>query len=124
MVMSFMKGPKIQDWVRVQMRSLNDKVDPHKRGLSESDKTLWDEFQRDFVNSFTDTAMTQEAYNKLKNLKMIRDDLDTYISTHDSLVLQARWAPNSDAAIESFCNGLKRQLHLSILKRDMVPTML
>src|SRR6266699_3960725 len=85
MAMSFMKGPKIQDWVRAQMRALDDKVDPQKRGLSKSDETLWDEFQRDFVNSFTDTAMTQEAYNKLKTLKMTGDDLDTYIATHDSL---------------------------------------
>ena len=87
MVMSFMKGPKIQDWVRAQMRALDDKVDPQKRGLSESDETLWDKFQRDFMNSFTDTAMTQEAYNKLKTLKMTGDDLDMYIATHDSLVL-------------------------------------
>ncbi len=58
MAMSFMKGPKVQDWVRAQMRALDDKVDPCKRGLSEGDKTLWDEFNRDFVNSFTNTAMT------------------------------------------------------------------
>ncbi len=87
MAMSFMKGPKVQDWVRAQMRVLDDKVDPRKRGLPESDETLWDEFNRDFVNSFTDTAMTQEAYNKLKTLKMNGDDLDTYIATHESLVL-------------------------------------
>ena len=68
--------------------------------------------------------MTQEAYNKLKTLKMTGDDLDTYIATHDSLVLWAGWAPDGDAAIESFWNGLKRQLHLSILRRDMVPTIL
>jgi len=124
MAMSFMKGPKVQDWVRAQMRALDDKVDPHKRGLSEGDETLWDEFNRDFVNSFTDTAMTQEAYNKLKTLKMNGDDLDTYIATHESLVLRAGWAPNGDAAIESFCNGLKKPLHLSVLKRDAVPTTL
>src|SRR6266700_3376198 len=64
------------------MRALDDKVNPQKRGLSESDETLWDEFNRDFVNSFTDNAMTQEAYNKLKTL------------------------------------------HLSVLKRDVVPTTL
>jgi len=40
MAMSFMKGPKIQDWVRAQMRGLDDKVDPNKRGLFESDETL------------------------------------------------------------------------------------
>ncbi|HYT46092.1 MAG TPA: hypothetical protein VEP90_27435, partial [Methylomirabilota bacterium] len=124
MAMSFIKGPKIQDWVRAQMRALNNKVDPQKRGLFKSDETLWDEFQRDFINSFTDTIMTQKAYNKLKTLKMIEDDLDTYIATHNSLVLRARWASNGDAAIESFRNGLKRQLHLSILRRDAVPTTL
>ena len=43
MAMSFMKGPKVQDWVRAQMRALDDKVDPQKRGLSEGDETLWDE---------------------------------------------------------------------------------
>ena len=124
MAMSFMKGPKVQDWVRAQMRALDDKVDPCKRGLSEGDKTLWDEFNRDFVNSFTDTTMTQEAYNKPKTLKMNEDDLDTYIATHESLVLRAGWAPDGDAAIESFRNGLKKPLHLSVLKRDAVPTTL
>ncbi len=52
--------------------------------------------------------MTQKAYNKLKNLKMTGDDLDMYIATHNSLVLQARWTQNGDAIIESFYNGLKR----------------
>ncbi len=71
-----------------------------------------------------DTTMTQEAYNKLKTLKMTEDDLDTYIATHDSLVLQAGWALDGDATIESFQNGLKQQLHLSILRMDAVPTTL
>jgi len=51
--------------------------------------------------------MTQEAYNKLKTLKMTGDDLDMYITTYDSLVLRAGWALDGDAAIESFRNGLK-----------------
>jgi len=106
------------------MRALDDKVDPRKRGLSKGDETLWDEFNRDFVNSFTNTTMTQEAYNKLKTLKMNGDDLNTYIATHKSLVLRAGWAPDGDTAIESFHNSLKKPLHLSILKRDAVPTTL
>ncbi len=124
MAMSFMKGPKIQDWVRAQMRALDNKVNSTKWGLSESDEALWDEFQRDFINSFTNTMMTQEAYNKLKSLKMVGEDLDTYITTHNSLVLWAGWTQDSDAAIESFHNGLKQQLHLSVLRRDVVPTTL
>jgi len=28
MAMSFMKGPKVQNWIRAQMRALDDKVDP------------------------------------------------------------------------------------------------
>ena len=52
------------------------------------------------------------------------DDLDTYIATHKSLVLRAGWALDGDAAIESFRNGLKKPLHLSVLKRDTVPTTL
>jgi len=52
------------------------------------------------------------------------DDLDTYIATHKSLVLRAGWAPDGDITIESFCNGLKKPLHLSVLKRDTVPTTL
>ena len=68
--------------------------------------------------------MTQEAYNKLKTLKMNGDDLDTYIATHESLVLRTGWAPDGDTTIESFHNSLKKPLHLSILKRDAVPTTL
>jgi len=40
MAMFFIKGPKIQDWVRAQMKVLDNKVNPNKRGLSESDRTL------------------------------------------------------------------------------------
>ncbi|SRR6266566_3573842 len=103
------------------MRELDNKVNSKRRGLFKSDKILWDEFQAAFIIAFTDITMTQEAYNKLKSLEIVGDDLNMYIATHDSLVLWAEWTQDGNAAIKSFCNELKRQLHLSVLKKDKVP---
>jgi hypothetical protein len=86
------------------------------RGLDPFDKTLWMEFIKNFNRAFTDTTMAQNAFIKLKTLKMTRDNLNMYIATHESLILQAGWDPNGDEAAESFHYGLKDGLHTSIIK--------
>jgi hypothetical protein len=53
---------------------------------------------------------------------MTRNDLDIYIATYKSLILQARWDPNGDKATESFYYGLKNGLCTLIIKNHtLVP---
>jgi hypothetical protein len=120
MALSFMKGTKIRDWVKSQMAILDDKVE--NKGIPYDSEALWAEFEAAFIRAFTNSTRAQDAYTKLKELKMNNEDLDTYISTHGNLVLRAGWAEDGDAAIEAFRDGLKRPLHLAILRRDNIPS--
>ena len=119
MAISFMNGPKVQDWTRAQVKKLDYTVETLR--VDPQSESLWRNFRDDFMKAFTDTTQKQDAYTKLKNLKMEKDDLDTYIATHENLVNLAKWDLEDNGSIEAFKNGLKRQLCLAILKRDDTP---
>jgi hypothetical protein len=76
MAISFMNGPKIQDWTRAQVKKLDYAVET--LGVDPQSETLWKNFHDDFLKAYTDTTQKQDAFTKLKNLKMEKDDLDTY----------------------------------------------
>ena len=111
-----MNGPKVQDWTRAQVKKLDYTVETLEE--DPQSESLWRNFWDDFMKAFTDTMWKQDAYTKLKNLKMEKDDLDTYIATHKNLVNLAEWDLEDNRSIEAFKNGLKRQLCLAILKQD------
>ena len=119
MAISFINGPKVQDWTTAQVKKLNYAVET--LGEDPQSESLWRNFWDDFIKAFTDTTQKQNAYTKLKNLKMEKDDLDTYIVTHENLVNLAEWDLEDNRSIEAFKNGLKRQLCLAILKQDNTP---
>ena len=75
-------------------------------------------FEHDFKKVFTDTTQKQDAYIKLKELKMEGDDLQTYTAKHEALVHRAGWDLKGEAAMETFKNGLKRQLGLAVLRNS------
>jgi hypothetical protein len=116
MALSFIKGEKVKNWVRGQMVAIDKKTMASGRDLDPSNETLWMKFMEDFDRAFTDTTQAQDALTKLKTLKMTGDDLDSYMATHESLVLHAGWDLNGDGAAESFRHGLKDGLHISIIK--------
>jgi hypothetical protein len=87
MAISFMKGKKVWDWMRNQVKLLDDRVD--RQGVVPEYEGLWNEFEKDFNRAFTDTTSKQDAYVKLKTLKMEGDKLDNYIAAHENLVLHA-----------------------------------
>jgi hypothetical protein len=124
MAISFIKGPNVRDWARAQVEELEYKIDPVGRNMQPAEETIWKEFKRNFLDAFTDTTSKQDAYLKVKNLKMNNDDLDSYIATHRNLVLRAGWDQDGEAALESFKNGLKQQLHLAIIRHDNTPNSL
>ena len=74
--------------------------------------------EHNFKKAFTDTTQKQDAYIKLKELKMEGDDLQTYAAKHEALVHHARWDLKGEAAMETFKNGLKRQLGLDVLRNS------
>jgi Retrotransposon gag protein len=72
-----------------------------------SDKTLWSEFKTAFTTAFTDTVKKEDAYNKLKNLRIKENNLDTYIITFNLLARKAGWDLDNKGTIDAFYIGLQ-----------------
>jgi hypothetical protein len=122
MALSFIKGPNVKDWTRAQRRDLEHKVNVNHRNVRPYEEVLWREFEQDFMRMFTDSTSQQDAYNRLKNLTMTNDDLDSYINAHRNLIARVGWNLEGDGSVEKFRSGLKRQLHLAILRQGTLPT--
>jgi Retrotransposon gag protein len=83
--LSLIRGPKVNNWVDEQLKDLELKV----RTMPRSDETLWTNFETAFADAFTDTAKREDAYQKLKHLKMKDELVDDYIMTFNSLAAKA-----------------------------------
>jgi hypothetical protein len=114
LALSYCKGERVQDWVDVQMALLDTNTNRHGKDV----ERLRESFYQDFESTFISTTQQQNAYAKLKNLHMEKDDLDGYITMHSTLVTRIRWELDGDAAVETFREGLIKPFHLAILNRD------
>jgi Retrotransposon gag protein len=102
MALSLIQGPKVDNWVDEQLKELEQKVCMTPR----SDETLWTEFEAAFTSTFTNTAKKEDAYQKLKHLKMKDELVDDYITAFNSLAAKAGWELSNAGTIDAFCFGL------------------
>ena len=77
LAISFIRGPQIDDWAKEQKDELKTKLLP-PQNIAQMDEVLWTEFETRFHTAFTDTAKEQQAYQKLLDLQMSGNDIDTY----------------------------------------------
>ena len=97
-----MKGPKINDWVRLMIEQTALRVNGNANNVppilpvnNRDDQDLWIWFVRAFRTAFTDTTRSEDALSKLLAIKMQGEDLDTYIATFDHLRDVAQWERDS-----------------------------
>jgi hypothetical protein len=64
---------------------------------------------------FTNTAKKEDAYQKLKYLKMKDELIDDYIMVFNSLATKVGWELSNEGTIDTFCLGL----HLGTLNAIM-----
>jgi Retrotransposon gag protein len=100
--LSLIRGLKVDNWVDEQLNDLELKI----RMTPQSDETLWTEFEAAFTDAFTDTAKKEDAYQKLKHLRMKDELLDDYIMTFNSLAAKAGWELSNEGTINAFHSGL------------------
>jgi Retrotransposon gag protein len=100
--LSLIRGPKVDDWVDKQLKELEQKVCTTPR----SDEALWTDFEAAFTNAFTDTAKKEDAYQKLKHLKMKDKLVNDYITMFNSLAAKAGWELSNASTIDAFRSGL------------------
>ena len=124
LALSFIVGPKVDDWNMAQLWALKDKVTRAHQPLQRTNEALWTEFEVDFQSAFTDTTKEQDAYNKLMALRMQGNDVDSYIASFNNLVKHSGWSLTDRGALEKFKHGLPQRIALCIMYRDMPPTTL
>jgi Retrotransposon gag protein len=100
--LSLVRGLKVDDWVDEQLKELEQKI----WMTPKSDKTLWTEFEAAFTSAFTDTTKKEDAYQKLKHLKMKDELVDDYITAFNSLASKAGWELSNAGTIDAFCARL------------------
>jgi Retrotransposon gag protein len=86
-----------------------------------SDETLWTEFKVAFSTTFTDTAKKEDAYQKLKHLKMKDKLVDDYITAFNSLAAKVGWELGNARTIDAFRSGLRPGTLNAIMNRDVWP---
>jgi Retrotransposon gag protein len=89
--------------------------------MPQSDETLWTDFETAFMDAFTDTAKKEDAYQKLKHLKMKDKLVDDYITAFNSLTAKAGWELMNEGTIDAFQSGLQPGTLNAIMNRDVWP---
>jgi Retrotransposon gag protein len=82
---------------------------------------LWTNFKAAFTDVFTDTAKKEDAYQKLKHLKMKDELIDDYIMVFNSLAAKVRWELNNEGTIDAFHSGLCPRTLNAIMNREVWP---
>jgi Retrotransposon gag protein len=84
--LTYIKGPKVADWNRMQVRWLNNITTRNVNPVDVADPWLWDTFTQAFLQAYTDTVEEEYTKRKLKNLRMKPGQLDDYIVEFDNLI--------------------------------------
>lgn len=90
LALSFIKGPNVVNWTNTQF----DEVEEDLHNLYEGDKSdenLWTDFLKRFKRVYMSTTQREDAYVKMRGLKMKQGELDEYITEHSTLVSELGW---------------------------------
>jgi len=95
LALSYIKGPKVDDWVAHETNELYYKVDGNRnantprQATHHDDEAPWDDVVRDFEQAFADTASVEHAYADLTRLEMKVDEIDEYVARFEHLLTKA-----------------------------------
>jgi hypothetical protein len=115
--LTYMQGPHVNEWVLQQHRWLVNEVT--HGGVHPNDQTLWNTIERAFKRNFADTLEQENAQATLKKgIKMIGEDLDSYIAKFELLARQARYHVDNVQTLDIFTQGLPNALYADTYKLD------
>jgi len=115
---SYMKGPKVEDWAEAQQELMNDQKSTGRLVTFESH---WRDFEKAFKDTFTDIAKSVKAENDLKSLKMTSGHIDSYIATFMKLLKMAGYTETEHGSLELFKKGLPARLNIQIINNSVAP---
>jgi hypothetical protein len=91
-------------------------------GRLPSFESHWRNFEKAFKDTFTDIAESVKAENNLRNLKMQRSNIDTYIATFMKLLkMAAGYQESEHGSLLMFKKGLPNGLNIHIINNSISP---
>src|SRR5260221_2066121 len=117
--LTYMEGEIIEGWKESQLDKLNDKITTQR--VAETNESLWNDFEKDFKDAFTNTNKKMDAYRLLRGLKH-GDNLDIFLAEFKRLVSAAGIDIDSHGVIELLKEGLKPGLTQAVINsKDFDP---
>ena len=80
--------------------------------------TIYDDFEEEFIKSWTNTNKPYCAVAEIDKLRMNHDDIDTYITQFIKLVRKALYQENDPTVLEKFKSGLPLELLEKCMHHD------
>jgi len=109
--LTYMGGVLVDPWKEQQMTELQAHI---AGGTADTEEIHWTTFEQVFRDTFYNTNIKAEAYQKLENLKM-KDNLDVFISEFKRYVTASGIDINSHGIIHLFKKGLAAGLTTAII---------
>ena len=77
---------------------------------SAPNKTVYEDFEEEFIESWTDINESHRATAALDKLQMKNEEVDEYITTFAELARKALYCEDDPAVLEKFKSGLPLEL--------------
>ena len=103
--LTYVNGPNIYEWKQSAENWVLSIPAP-----SAPTRTIYDDFEEEFIESWTDTNKPYRAAADLDKLRMRHDNIDEYITRFAELARKALYHENDPAVLEKFKSGLPLEL--------------
>ena len=103
--LTYISSPDIYEWKQSAENWILSIPAP-----SAPNRTIYDDFEEEFVKSWTDTNEPYRAAADLDKLRMKHNDVDEYITQFAELARKALYHENDPAVLEKFKSGLPLEL--------------
>jgi hypothetical protein len=111
--LTYVSGPNIYEWKRSAENWILSIPAP-----SAPNRTIYDDFEEEFIESWTDTNEPYRAATDLNKLRMRHDNVDEYITQFAELARKALYHENDPAVLEKFKSGLPLELLEPCMQHD------
>ena len=103
--LTYVSGPNVYEWKRSAENWILSIPAP-----SAPNRTIYEDFEEEFIESWTDTNEPYRAAADLDRLRMQHDNIDGYITRFAELARKALYHENDPAVLEKFKSGLPLEL--------------
>jgi hypothetical protein len=103
--LTYVSGPNVYEWKRSAENWILSIPAP-----SAPDKTVYEDFEEEFTESWADTNEPHHAAAELDKLQAQHDNIDEYITKFAELARKARYHEDDPAVLEKFKSGLPLEL--------------